>query len=413
MKSDSPFVIVSAVFVSFALLAEVIVLYYFIYRIKSFSAGTTYLIYVLHASSFLQNVASIPNLFTLNDGLCSFMGFFHYYFGLINIAAVTYLSYIYYQYSTSDSMEINVGRKSLRNMEYAVVFSFITLLPLSTDSYGATTEDTWCSIKYDEEYSLLWAWLSYYIWAFIAAIISSILFGITIYRNRKYRTGLAPRLFTTLGIYILISILYILPRALQRLASGFQGFHASKIQELVIHLPLNLAGIAYAVIFFYDRRTIKIFERRTNSTTVSVTATEMQFSLEDLESVMKSILDEEAGRPSVIARGEVGNAAPIRITRLSRTIQTVRNSVRKSIRKSKTSGEVVEKIEESEERVGAKSSKEKKKSFTLGNMVVDEAADEAVEMSGFKSTNNRDHGFSFVTSPLQPKGNDHDEDAEV
>jgi hypothetical protein len=291
MDPYSPFIVTQIVFIFLALLLEGVVCCYFLFRIKSFTAATTYLIYLLHASSLAQNITAIPIIYTGNAGLCSFIGFASDFVGLVNLTAVVYISYIYYRYTKSDSMEINLRSKTLKHLPYILALWLILALgPLITNSYGAVADGTWCTITLDAKYTLFWSLLSYYLWAFSAVIVAFSLLSYTIYFNSKFKTGLSRRLFTTLGFYIISSILYILPRAVTRVEKGYANFQPTDGEALAIHLPLSFAGIAYAIIFFYDRVAIKRFERSTSK--VAFNQEDVQFTLEDLEAAVFQVYDE-------------------------------------------------------------------------------------------------------------------------
>jgi hypothetical protein len=189
-------------------------------------------------------------------------------------------------------LEINLRSKTLKHLPYILALWLILALgPLITNSYGAVADGTWCTITVGDRYTLFWSLLSYYLWAFSAVVVAVLLLTYTIYFNSKFKTGLSRRLFTTLGFYIIISIMYILPRAIARVEKGYADFKPTDGDELAIHLPLSLAGIAYAIIFFYDRVAIKTFEK--SNSKVAFDEQDVQFTLEDLEAAVFQAYDEE------------------------------------------------------------------------------------------------------------------------
>eukprot|EP01040_Poterioochromonas_malhamensis_P001633 gene1633-1728_t len=100
-------IVVLLVIASFSIIANILVLYD-IFRdpFNSFRATITRLITLLHISCLLQNICDIPYLYISNKGFCAFMGFAHYYFGLINVFDIVYLTIAYYYFVTANGGHI-------------------------------------------------------------------------------------------------------------------------------------------------------------------------------------------------------------------------------------------------------------------------------------------------------------------
>jgi hypothetical protein len=211
MQDTSPYALTYMSLAILAIIFDTTVIYHFLYKIGTFTAATTYLVYLLHVTSLLQNITTIPILYTGNQGLCAFVGFLHYYFGLLNIAAISLLTVVYYRYTTATNQRINRGVHAVLWMRYASVLALITLLPFSTDSYGATYDGTWCSVRYGHPDSILWSVLVFYLWAFFAIVFCGGTCVYIVFYTAKHDISLSRSIYSSLGVYIAVTLCYLIP----------------------------------------------------------------------------------------------------------------------------------------------------------------------------------------------------------
>lgn len=229
----------------------------FLYQFRTFRAKTTRLIIFLHVSCLLQNLCSIPEFYTGNTILCEFMGFAHYYFGLIHIFSIVYLTIFYYSIVT-DSWKSLVEAISSYGLIVAALFSLITLLPFMNNSYSAV--DYFCTIL--DNY---WAFLVFYFWVLSATFFCSVIY-LCIYRfTSNHYPQYSKRLFHFLGVYILIAICAFIPRLAYRIVGvSIAGYQAPDIFSFISGVPMYIAGFAYCVNYYFSMNDMIEYERVTN-----------------------------------------------------------------------------------------------------------------------------------------------------
>lgn len=257
------------VFAGLSIALNSIVIYRcFMHHFKSFQAITTRLIITLHISCFLENICSIPYIYTGNNGLCAFMAFAHYYTGLINVLTIVYLTIAYYYYVIGDGKNIVTWIHSY-GLLFACIFSLITLIPFITNSYGR--EDIWCTLSLSSGDSNDWSFIVFYLWVLVAIFFCSIVCSyIIIYtirrsRNNNQLIGMTTKLFISIGAYIIISIFCYISRVLPRLVDLFLiGYKTPDIFSFFSGVPMYFAGILYCVCFYYNRETLKTYERNSS-----------------------------------------------------------------------------------------------------------------------------------------------------
>ncbi len=241
----------------FSIFSNFLVVFDFGYHFPSFSAKTTRFVIFLHSSCLLQNLCSIPYIYTGNTILCEFMGFAHYYFGLIHIFSIVYLTIFYYSIVT-DSWKSLVEAISRYGLIVAALFSLITLLPFMNNSYSAV--DYFCTIL--DNY---WAFLVFYFWVLSATFFCSVIY-LYIYRfTLNHYPQYSKRLFHFLGVYILIAICAFIPRLAYRIVGvSIAGYHAPDIFSFISGVPMYIAGFAYCVNYYFSMNDMIEYERVTN-----------------------------------------------------------------------------------------------------------------------------------------------------
>jgi hypothetical protein len=286
MDPASPFAIIFYLFAAIAIFGNSWAVYNLRFSLKYFSSATTYLIFILHTTSIGLNLTTIPIIFTYVQGLCVLVGFGHYALGLVNIAAIVLIAVVYYRYTNSTDLvvEVNQKKKAIQMMRYIYLFSFITLLPLSTNSYGAFN-GVWCTVNVS-----YWAYIIFYMWVIPALIFcTTILIYVHYNVSKTGLTGVTKKLYATLGVYILITIFAFTPRCITRILGSLDpSYELSDIGVFLVQIPLNIGGIAYAVCFIFNRDSILSFEKTNSQSQSSIDEKSMEFTLDDLEAVTKT-----------------------------------------------------------------------------------------------------------------------------
>eukprot|EP01040_Poterioochromonas_malhamensis_P015686 gene15686-17601_t len=261
---ETALIIVMIVIASFSIIANTLVLYdIFMHHFQSFRATTTRLITLLHISCLLQNICGIPYLYTESKGLCAFMGFAHYYFGLINVLDIMYLTIAYYYFVTAEGRTI-VSWIRRYGVLFAWVFSLITLIPFGTNSYGRS--DIWCTLDVSNSRSNYWSFFVFYFWVTLATIFCSFVCIYILIYAAKHDALISKRLFTSLGLYIVISICCFIPRMAPRIAGLIQpGYQTPDVFSFLSGIPMYVAGLSYCVCFYFNSEILKSYERQSNS----------------------------------------------------------------------------------------------------------------------------------------------------
>lgn len=249
----------------FSIAGNIAVLYHaFQHSFQSFKAITTKLIIMLHISTLLQNICTLPDIYAEDATVCAIMGFAHYYTGLINVIIIIFTTITYY-FFLFESVQ---GRKITEwinhyGIPFAFGFSFITVLPYSTNSYGQA--DVWCTLTIDDNMANVWSFVIFYLWVMFAIVICSFVTLYIVYYSAKHDAALSRRLFTSIGIYIIISVICFLPRVIPRLIELFTEFDVTDTVQFVTGIPMYIAGIAYCVCYYKNSNTLRSYENDTTS----------------------------------------------------------------------------------------------------------------------------------------------------
>eukprot|EP01040_Poterioochromonas_malhamensis_P016817 gene16817-19187_t len=278
----------------FSILSNILVVVDFRSHFETLSAPTTRLIIFLHISCLLQNLCSVPYIYTGNTVLCELMGFFHYYFGLINVFSIVYLTIFYYFTLTRDGDTSRTARDVVNWMSsYGLilpfVFGFIALFPFMDNSYGKV--DIWCSLTVSEASANDWAFIIFYLWVLLATTFCSSMFLYLYSYYSKLELQCTERLCSLLGIYILISICCFIPRLAYRIVGLIEPeYEAPDIFSFLAGVPMYIAGLLYCVNYYYSNDDMTKYERvfhlsvaEPNPELTSSLLNEFQTSLSDTE----------------------------------------------------------------------------------------------------------------------------------
>lgn len=207
----------------------------------------------LHLTQVIDVLASLPEIYNLNPGLCEFIGFLHYYSSFSNVCAGAAINFVLYR-SLFSSNGFNSGS---RYTEYWLeIFIFIvpliTILPFTTNSFGSTLYDDdisikWCSVKKSST-GTAWAYSVLYSWVWLIMIISSSVFTLILYRVYRTFSELAPKLVKIFGLYPIILALSWSLRSMRR----FDNFTPLNLEPCSFYnLPIYISGIFYSFIYVF------------------------------------------------------------------------------------------------------------------------------------------------------------------
>jgi hypothetical protein len=297
MDNDSNWFVAFLIIAAIAIAANALTIIQ-LFRVGSLTAITTRLILYLHVSAFIQNIAALPLVYNENDGLCDFMAFMHYYGGLANIVTLTLLTAVYRNF-TLDAVERNSFIR-----DYAFHMSFliplVTLLPFTTSSYSS--DGVFCTLNINNETADGWSFAIFYIWLTIALVYCSIVFGYAVYHS-WHEKGVGQALFSTAGVYIVISWFALMPRLIPRLIALFKHITLSDADQFFQDIPADFATLLYCVCFAYNYKAFKKFEKQ--SSRARSMESSMHISIADLEHALTDIKynDSTTDRSSALSNG--------------------------------------------------------------------------------------------------------------
>jgi len=286
MDIDSPFIVLLLVFGTVAIFGSLIVIGIFL-RTHVLKEAASQMILLVHLSCTGQMIATLPKIYENNWFICGFMGWFHYYCGLVNIIVIVLLTLGYYNLVTKNSLQF-IERLEYYGLKIAFLFPIITFFPFSTGSYKAVND--WCTLEATRRGDL-WAVFIFYIWITIGAIFCLIGFIYIIYRTSKFEIGEGVRgkLFASIGAYIMITVVCLVPQIIPRFLTLVFTPHGQSDDdtpykdniEFAIQFPLYLAGIAYSICYALNRSTLILYETRKEQ----AGSNEMRIDTKDLEEI--------------------------------------------------------------------------------------------------------------------------------
>lgn len=252
----------------------------------------TFLIICFHLSLLGEEIATMPDAYTTNRDLCLAMQFFHYYFSLMNILVVTLLVEAHRSSILKDPFQSRV--KILKyGAFFIILFPLVSLFVFMDNGYQVSYDDDnsgWCT----PPNSTAWSIIFYYAWVWLLLITSVLLFAHSFVKIIKRDKETAKLFSSTIGLYVVISILSWIPRSFQKLFTS--GSHHGTVMLFISYLPINVSGILFSLVFLRERRQLFQFSESVEDITNT-----MSFSWEkdDLLEMMRA---SGIGRMSEMAR---------------------------------------------------------------------------------------------------------------
>jgi hypothetical protein len=214
-----------------------------------YSTSPSKLVLCLHLTVLVENIASLPDAFITNDGLCAFIGFLRTYFGFAN-AIVVFMIVFHYRYIFIIDKYKLKDFVSRHREKIIFIFPIMTILPFFTGSYGQENS-IWCSIQTNSITGTTWSFAVYYGWIIGIIGISTTLMCRTILEVYIADSAIASLLLKSIGVYAVISILSWFPRCLA-------AFHI--LSYINSNIFLYFSSIAYFVVFLFEKKSLQSFE---------------------------------------------------------------------------------------------------------------------------------------------------------
>ena len=230
----------------------------------SLKTTATRLLLMVHLTLLSEEFTSLPYVYNRAPGLCTAIAFFHFYSGLANAVSVGLLV-VSYRYHFFEEIADWVQFLFNHSIYLILGFPLITLLPFSTDSYTNSNE-VWCTMQVDTQVTNIWAFVIFYAWAWSILLVSTIILIYTMCQVYSIDKEIGKNLFSTTGMYAIISILAWVPRT----AARFTNFHRENMDNMAFlyaYIPVYIAGMLYTVVFLREKKSLLLFDRWSDWTT--------------------------------------------------------------------------------------------------------------------------------------------------
>ena len=216
-------------------------------------SASSRLVFYLHATLLIQDIASLPIIYNPVRDLCITMAFFHIFTGSCNALIMGLQGLLYRYYLLTDKFKVTEWIN--KYCEYVVFIPpLISFLPLSTGAYDEDDEP-YCTMSttvwnFTVLYGLVWAILL----PSLALVVHTI---VTVYRSFP---EMGSSLFSRLGFYYLITLVSWVPRTAFRIAQSAGAISAMDYYA-VFHLSTYIAGILYFFVFVSEMESLRMFEQ--------------------------------------------------------------------------------------------------------------------------------------------------------
>lgn len=233
---------------------------------SSHASCFAHLLLYLNLSLITEQILTFPFVYKGNVKLCTVVQSLYYYFGLMNCLTVAIIIQAHRSTLLGDCMRYT--DKLLRYYHYILtLFPLIVFIPLFTHDYE-DTDYPWCVQPYHAHQRASFA--VFYAWVYLLMAYSSVNILTIAYRLIAQRDEiLRKRFFSTVGFFIIVSVVFWLVRVTQHALYTFDHHNASDRHFFWSFLPTYVSGTIYAGIFFIDKRTLSRFDHNRLSTTSS------------------------------------------------------------------------------------------------------------------------------------------------
>lgn len=223
----------------------------------SLRTSATRLLVALHLTLICEELTALPYVYNGDRDLCTTVAFFHYYFALASIVAIGFLVISYRYHFFLDPLGISKFIQQW-SLYLVVVLPMITFLPFSTNTYEAH-EGPWCAIGgHRDDHS--WTFGVFYVWVWLILFCSAIWLAITMVQIYKVDKLSGRRLFSTVGMYSIISIVTWIPRTVEQVINFTSGTLNSE-EWIISYIPLYIAGFLYTLVFLTEKKALILFDR--------------------------------------------------------------------------------------------------------------------------------------------------------
>jgi hypothetical protein len=253
---------------------------------------TSKLVLCLHLTLILEELASLPVIYIKYPVLCSIFGFVGIFSSVSNCIVMFYLVLQYRYVFLSDTWNILYILEK-RVTIFATAFPCVLIsFAFINDCFG-NNHNRFCSYRSTSFCLEIWATM-YTSMITLLLIISTFLMTDTIIKVCQFDSSVAKSLFSSLFMYIFVTILRFLPIYLSYADPNELFYYA-------IFLAIYISGLLYTVIFLTERRTLAALERNFN---ISVDDCDAREGNDRFSWDMRDSSAEEAARNNIQPRDE-------------------------------------------------------------------------------------------------------------
>ena len=250
MEVTDPWIVYFFAVTAIAGFATLLIVIHFILRYKD---PVNTILFLQHLSLLGEYISYLPYIYVRYTGACIAMGAFHFYFSLMNVLCMFFLSVYELRKPLFPKYEIHIEGFISHWWYCIVVFLFpcISFIPVFFGAYGEI-HGLWCSILYEEN---TWALGIYDCWMMIILGITFILLIPGLYKSWGRKDDF-PMTFLKLTSYVVATMIAWIPRIVPRF-NNHQKWNNVEVIRLNSILPLFGLLFFSPMYFLYERKVLK------------------------------------------------------------------------------------------------------------------------------------------------------------
>lgn len=210
------------------------------------------LVFWMHFTLLIEEIFTIPYIYSANRFTCSAAAFIHTFSGLAN-GLVTGCVMVHYYVNFVDQRYAATVNRLMNRMELLIVgFCCITLLPFTTNSYGESF-DVWCLIPRHHRTDIYWSFFVYQLWIWLAIVVGLVMVMRAVATACAVKTSMGIHLFGSIGIYGVTAILcwsFRISVGLWSVAYIPEGL--SESLSFISQLLIMITGVLFATVLAHD-----------------------------------------------------------------------------------------------------------------------------------------------------------------
>jgi hypothetical protein len=215
-------------------------------------------VFALHVSLCINEIATLPYVFSGNNVICIMAEMVHYYSTLMNYFSLAVLIQAH-MCNVIDELRAMFMGPIERYGLYIVYLAPLMVLFRFIDPLYSDTLHPWCTVHASSREPLYV--LTYYMWLYMVIVVCTLeVFLSTFYIYRRTDKYMAWRYFSSIGFYMLIALAEFLPNVIITAVYASTDDDGNFDNRIGSYIPLYISGILYTIIFFRDRDAIENFE---------------------------------------------------------------------------------------------------------------------------------------------------------